>query len=279
MNWRRTGALLGALMMVGAFATDAFAQRFDREERRRFREREWVFLGEKTVGFRVDRDAIRINQPEDWYRTRSFRSLHIVADRNDVFFLGIELVYLNGYSERFRVDRLLRDGEDFPIDLRGERSFIRDIVMTYRSRPDFRGEAVIRVYGEPSRRGPGFPGPGPGSDRDRDRDSDRWVELGCQRVSLFGKDRDSIRVGRREGRFKAIRLHVRGADVEMLDLKVIYANGEPDDIRVRHFIRQGERTRPLDLRGRERSIDRVEMVYRTVPNFKGQATVCVEGLD
>jgi len=35
---------------------------------------------------------------------------------------------------------------------------------------------------------------------------------------------------------------------------------------------------PLDLRGWERSIDRVDMVYRTVPNFKGQATVCVEGL-
>ena len=274
MNWRRAGALLGALMMVGAFATDALAQRFDRDERQRFREREWVFLGEKTVGFRVDRDVVRINQGEDWYRTRTFRALHLVADRNDVYFIGIQLVYLNGFSESFRVDRLVRDGQDFPIDLRGERSFIRDIVMTYRSRPDFRGEAVVRVFGEPFRRGPGpIPGPGPGAD------AGRWVELGCQRVSLFGKDRDTIRVGRREGRFKAIRLHVRGADVEVLDLKVIYANGEPDDIQVRHFIRQGERTRPLDLRGRERAIDRVDMLYRTVPNFKGQATVCVEGLD
>jgi len=274
MNWRRAGALLGALMIVGAFATDALAQRFDREERQRFREREWVFLGEKTVGFRVDRDVVRINQGEDWYRTRTFRALHLVADRNDVYFIGIQLVYLNGFSESFRVDRLVRDGQDFPIDLRGERSFIRDIVMTYRSRPDFRGEAVVRVFGEPFRRGPGpIPGPGPGAD------AGRWVELGCQRVSLFGKDRDTIRVGRREGRFKAIRLHVRGADVEVLDLKVIYANGEPDDIQVRHFIRQGERTRPLDLRGRERAIDRVDMLYRTVPNFKGQATVCVEGLD
>ena len=40
-------------------------------------------------------------------------------------------------------------------------------------------------------------------------------------------------MGRREGRFKAIRLLVRGADVEMLDLKVIYTNGDPDDIQVR----------------------------------------------
>jgi len=272
MNWRRAGALLGALMMVGAFATDALAQRFDRDERRRFREREWILLGEKSVGFRVDRDVIRVNQPEDWFRSRSFRTLHFVADRNDLFMISIRIEYLNGFSENFRVERLIRDGEDMPVDLRGERSFISQIEMVYRSRPDFRGQALIRVYGEPYRRGP-VPGPGPGAD------AGRWVELGCQRVSLFGSDRDSIRVGRREGRFKAIRLHVRGADVEMLDLKVIYANGEPDDIQVRHFIRQGERTRPLDLRGRERAIDRVDMLYRTVPNFKGQATVCVEGLD
>jgi hypothetical protein len=47
---------------------------------------------------------------------------------------------------------------------------------------------------------------------------------------------------------------------------------------VRSVIRQGDRTRPLDLRGWERSIDRVELTYLTIPNFKGQATVCIEGL-
>ena len=71
---------------------------------------------------------------------------------------------------------------------------------------------------------------------------------------------------------------MRGADVEMLDLRVIYANGQPDDIPVRRVIRQGDHTQPMDLRGRERSIHRVEMVYRTIPNFKGLARVCVEGL-
>jgi uncharacterized caspase-like protein len=45
-----------------------------------------------------------------------------------------------------------------------------------------------------------------------------------------------------------------------------------------HLIRQGERTRPLDLRGWERSINRVDIVYQTIPNFKGLARVCVEGL-
>jgi hypothetical protein len=284
-------ALAGALVLAGALATDASAQRRDRDDDRRVdrdrddqrgRDRGWELLGEQRVGFRVDRDVIRIGQSEEWYRSRRYRSLHFVAQGNDVHMMAIRLVYLNGFGEDFRVDRLIREGGDLTLDLRGERSFISQIEMTYRSRPDFRGQAVIKVYGEPSRRGP----PGPpvvvgGGGRGE------WVELGCQQVSLFGKDRDTVRVGRREGRFKAIRLHVRGADVEMLDLKVIYGSGEPDDIQVRHFIRAGERTRPLDLRGRERTIDRVEMVYRTAVNpgniIKQQgirsANVCVEGLD
>jgi hypothetical protein len=111
-----------------------------------------------------------------------------------------------------------------------------------------------------------------------DRDREGWVELGCKQVSFLGADRDTIRVGRSEGRFKAIRLGARGNDVEMLDLKVIYANGAPDDIPVRALIREGTRTRPLDLRGRDRSIRQINMMYQKGLNFRGFATVCVEGL-
>ena len=107
---------------------------------------------------------------------------------------------------------------------------------------------------------------------------DKWVELGCQKVSFIGKDRDVVKVGRKEGRFKAIRLKVRGNDVEMLDLKVVYAGGQPDDLPVRSRIRAGGQSGPLDLKGRERAIDRVEMVYKSRASFKGLATVCVEGL-
>ena len=121
--------------------------------------REWVLLGQQTVGFRVDRDVINIGQPEEWFRSRSFRALHFMAERNDVYMMSVRLVYLNGYAEDFRIDRLIRQGSEMPIDLRGERSFLRQIEMIYRSRPDFRGEAVIRVFGEPFRRFGGPPGP------------------------------------------------------------------------------------------------------------------------
>jgi hypothetical protein len=276
-------ALTAALLLAGAaLSAPALAQRGDRDrDGDRGGRAEWVLLGEKAVGFRADRDAIVINHPADWYRDRAFRRLHLIAERSDIHLMSVRLVYMNGFNEDFPVDRLIREGQDQPIDLRGDRKFLQRIEMVYRSRPSFEGRAVMKVYGVPARfggPGPGLPpigaGPGPGGPGGG-RD---WEELGCKGVSLFGVDRDSIRVGRREGRFKAIRLHVRGADVNMIDLRVIYSNGAPDDIPVRAVIRQGDRSRPLDLRGWERSIDRVEMIYRTVPNFKGLATVCIEGL-
>ena len=124
----------------------------------------------------------------------------------------------------------------------------------------------------PTRTEPDKRPPSPGTARQG------WEELVCQRVSLFGVDRDAIRIGRREGRFKAIRLLARGADIDVLDLAVVYGNGKPEYIPVRSLLRQGDRTVPLDLRRWEQFIDRIGLTYRTTPNSKGQATVCVEGL-
>ena len=115
-------------------------------------------------------------------------------------------------------------------------------------------------------------------DHDHNRGNDHWEQLGCQKVG-FLVDRDAIKVGRREGKFKAIRLDVSGNTVYINDLKVVYGNGAPDDLQVRSEIREGGQTRPLDLKGRgERAIDRVELTYRAKPNFKGSAKVCVSGL-
>ena len=111
----------------------------------------------------------------------------------------------------------------------------------------------------------------------RDRGQD-WVQLGCQQVSFRGRDRDSIRVGRREGRFRAIRVAARGNDVEMRRLSVVYANGNPDELDVQRVVRNGSKTDPIDLQGRDRAIQRIDLTYRQRDDFRGRATVCVEGL-
>jgi hypothetical protein len=266
-------ALACALVLASAFSAQAVAQRWKDEDRGG--RADWLLLGEKTVKFKVDRDVIVVDRNDDWYPPRGFRRLHLVAENSDIHLMSVRLVYKNGEDEDFPVDRLIRESQDQPIELRGERKYLKRIELIYRSRPSFEGRAVMKVYGEPARFGgpPGTLPPIAGGDREGE-----WTELGCKRVSLFGVDRDSIDVGRREGRFRAIRLQVKGADVQMLDLKVVYGNGEPDHIPVRALIREGQRTRPLDLRGRGRFIERIDLTYVTVPNLKGQARVCAEGL-
>ena len=108
------------------------------------------------------------------------------------------------------------------------------------------------------------------------RDAGNWEQLGCQKVG-FIRDRDTIQVGRREGRFTALRLRVSGNDIFLQDLTVVYGNGSPDRLQVRSDIRAGGQSRAIDLKGAGRAIQRIELAYRSRPNFKGQATVCVEG--
>lgn len=103
----------------------------------------------------------------------------------------------------------------------------------------------------------------------------QWGRLGCQSVG-FNIDRDVIRVGRRDGAFRAIRLRAAGNDIYLLDLKVVYGSGAADNIPVRAEIRAGTSSGALDLKGDRWIIPRVEMIYRSRPNFRDQAEICVE---
>ena len=281
------GALAGVLVLAAVTATSAEAQRRDRDDNsrsdrddrrgdrddRRARERGWELLGEKTVGFRVDRDVINVGQSEDWFRDRRYRALHFLAGGNDIYMIGIRLVYFNGFGEDFRVDRLIRQGEDLPMDLRGERSYLARIEMTYRSRPDFRGEAMIRVYGEPTRRrGPDL--------SDAEEAGRGEVLLGEQRVG-FRVDRDTINIGQSEDwfrnrAFRSFRFHADGNDVHMMAIRLVYLNGHIEELRVDRQIRAGGDLR-VDLRGDRSYIRQIEMTYRSRPNFEGQAVVRVYG--
>lgn len=111
-----------------------------------------VLLGEQTVGFAGDRDVVQINDPGDPRRERAYRRLHLVAERNEIYMQSVRVVYMNGYAEDYRLDRRVAAGTDTTIDLRGERAFVQRIELNYRSRPSFRGQAVMKVYGELARR-------------------------------------------------------------------------------------------------------------------------------
>jgi len=223
----------------------------------------WVELGCQRVNFGLDRDVVRVGRSDG-----RFRAIRLRARGNNINVLDVKVVYGNGAPDDIPVRAVIRAGSSTaPKDLRGVDRGIDHIELIYRSQPNFRGEGVICVDGLQVVAGGPPPGPGPVAG---------WVELGCQRVN-FGLDRDVIRVGQRDGTFKAIRLRARGNNINVLDVKVVYGNGRADDIPVRAVIRAGSSTAPKDLRGFERFIDRVELIYRSQPNFRGEGVICVDG--
>jgi hypothetical protein len=77
-------------------------------------------------------------------------------------------------------------------------------------------------------------------------------------------DRDSINVGRRDGRFRAIMLVVERAPVEIYDVVVTFANGEHFEPRMRLAFGPDTRSRTIDLPGGARVIQRVDFRYGNV---------------
>lgn len=111
----------------------------------------------------------------------------------------------------------------------------------------------------------------------RAQEGARWEQLGSKAVD-FRAERDVITVTAREGRFDAIKLHVSGNAIEVLDVKVRFGSGESQDVQVRQQIREGGETRVIDLERDDRVIQAIELVYRTQGRAReGRAEVKIFG--
>jgi hypothetical protein len=87
-----------------------------------------------------------------------------------------------------------------------------------------------------------------------------WVYLGEAHVD-GRSDHDKIKVGKSEGRFRALQIKVDRAPVEFRHVVVHYANGSSEEVQVRQRIRAGGSTRDIDLKGRDRAVESVEIWY------------------
>ncbi|HML27911.1 MAG TPA: DUF2541 family protein [Hyphomicrobium sp.] len=101
------------------------------------------------------------------------------------------------------------------------------------------------------------------------------VLFGAQYVG-FLRDRDVIRIGPEIGKFSKIRLRVLDNDIHITEMKIVYANGESDTLAINADIPKNSRTNWIDLRG-DRFIKEIQLVYRSRPNFNGQARIEVFG--
>ena len=90
-----------------------------------------------------------------------------------------------------------------------------------------------------------------------------WVKLGERTVD--GRvDRDTISVGRHEGRFSKLTMVVEDNDLELLEFTVTFTNGQTFRPRVGHYFRENTKTRVIDLPGDDRAIRKIDLRYRNL---------------
>ncbi len=100
-----------------------------------------------------------------------------------------------------------------------------------------------------------------------------WVNLGDKEV----KDRseqDTWHLGKSKGEFRRIKITVQHRPVRFYRLQVTYENGRKQEFEIRSLIAAGGATRNLDLDGKDRFIDKVDVWYeaatvRRWPSFAG----------
>lgn len=121
----------------------AFALAVDTAEARKGGKRNWEFLGSQKVGFVTDRDQIRVGRKDG-----DFSKIKLVVKGNDVEFKDVDVVYGNGQRDDIRIrNRIRAGGETRAIDLKGGERFIRRVEFVYKSRPSFKGQATVELWG------------------------------------------------------------------------------------------------------------------------------------
>ena len=186
-----------------------------------------------------------------------YTAIRMEVRQSDAEVLDLKIVYGNGSGEDIRVREKFKAGSSSRvIDLAGKSRNIKQIIVTYVPM----GPAKIVFFGVEA----AAPAPS-------------WERLGCQSVG-FGVDKDVIEVGRAEGAFTSLKLRVRQAPVEFFGLRVVFGNGRRQEFQINQKVPAGAESRRIDLAGDARGIGKIDLLYRSIPAFKGKAEVCADGL-
>jgi hypothetical protein len=103
----------------------------------------------------------------------------------------------------------------------------------------------------------------------------KWVVIG-QKQANYGMDRDVLEV-RGNDVFKAIKIKVVDAPLDMKDLDIYFENGEKMNVPIQFNFSQGEESRAIDLPGNKRRIKKISFLYDTDGVLRGKANVIVLG--
>lgn len=228
-----------------------------------------VLFGVQDVGFLVDRDVIRVGS-----EIGKFDRIRLRVLRNEIFVTDLKAIFDDGTSETLLTDaKIGADRKTDWISLK-HNGFIKEIQLVYRSKPDFKGQARVEVFGEYE---PGWLG----ANGEGRKYNDGWVLLGTDTAGSVGFDRVKIPVGQNEGGFKQLRVTVKDRDITMTNLAVVYSDGAKDPIETNRIKVEADKAfGPVDIKGA--SIKEIEATWRsralaTSKRDRAYATVQVWG--
>jgi hypothetical protein len=226
-----------------------------------------VLFGSQTVGFGIDKDVIRVGS-----EVGKFDRIRLRVLDNDIHLNEVKVVYSNGDPDVLGVNADIKQNSKTNwLKLNGDR-FIKEIQLSYRSKPSFKGLARVEVLGEYADNWLGPNGEG-------SKYNQGWVLLGAQAAGFVGFDNDVVPVGRNQGGFKKVRITVRDRAITLNELRIIYASGSEDIIPVKARVDAGTTWGPADLKGGTRAIKEIRAKYRSRffdKNAKGKGGAIVE---
>ena len=218
-----------------------------------FDSRGWQLLGSQSVDGRRDRDTLMVGRYEG-----KFDQITMVVSDSDLEMRDLTVVFGNGERWSPRLKHTFREGQrSRVIDLPGDNRTIAKIELAYANLPGG-GKARVDVYGRDKKK------PLPTTPPPTTFDPTGWTQLGIGVVN-GARDRDAIRVGRAKGGFDQITMVVNDGDLDLADLTIVFTGGLRWSPRIKHTFREGQRSRVIDLPGKDRTITRIELAYAKIP--------------
>jgi hypothetical protein len=210
-----------------------------------------VMFGYQNVGYGIDKDRIAVGSD-----VGKFEYLRLRVLDNAVHINQLVVNYVNGTSQTLVVDADVGANQKTKWFRVNGKEFIKDIEMSYRSRPNFKGQARVEVIGQFANN---WLGPG-GEGRQY---NEGWVLLGSQTAGSLGYDTDTVSVGANEGGFTRVRLNVRDRSITLREVRVVFASGPDEVIKLNDRIDPGQSAGPWDLKGEHSPIKEIKVTYRT----------------
>ena len=249
--------------VVALVATKAHAQ-----PRPVWDSRGWVLLGEREVNGRVDHDRIEVGRADG-----KFNKLTVVVENSDLELLSFKIVFGDRTEYDPRTSHYFKEGQRTRvIDLPPGEHVIRYVDFVYKNLPGG-GRARVAVWA--NKIGDAAPPPPPPPPAPVVWDNKGWILLGTREVN-GSVDHDRIDVGAYEGTFTKLTLVVENSDLEMIDFAIKFGEGAPWHPELKHYFREGQRTRAIDFPGDRRIIKHIDFTYRNLPGG-GRAKLAVWG--